>query len=408
MNTKTVKYIFMVLASLGLLSGMIASPAWGNPPLQGSATEQPAATGAPAATAVSVDDLSVISVDPLDMVAGPAGTRALISPDGKRFAYASAGKKTICLYTVAGQQENCIDVSKVPLTLDSLRWSPDSRKLALTENFLQYFLDPDIWIVDATTGQLTDVTDDGVVGSSMFKDMNANIDLSPYWSSDSTRLAFIRYIQTGKEISASTFFTIAAAGGTPERMGELQSPNRFSTYLLAWSPDGSEIAYNVDTAKKGTPENGVWLADLNGQNQKQILKAPQDLPGVIEFSPDGRYVLSIAHWATLPAEPAQSPVRVAPVDGSGDILVDQDHLVLSAAWAPSGAGLAYVVFDDAHPDTSGLYLTAEPGKPGRLVLPGMFMAPSPGADQLSWSADNTILLSTRGGKPLNVVHLGYK
>ena len=44
---------------------------------------------------------------------------------------------------------------------ESIRWSPDSRYLAFTENFFRRFTEPDIWVLDTTTWNVTDITDDG-------------------------------------------------------------------------------------------------------------------------------------------------------------------------------------------------------------------------------------------------------
>ena len=44
---------------------------------------------------------------------------------------------------------------------ESIRWSPDSRYLVLTEEFFRSFSEPDIWVFDTTTGKVTDITDDG-------------------------------------------------------------------------------------------------------------------------------------------------------------------------------------------------------------------------------------------------------
>ena len=100
----------------------------------------------------------VTSVDTLDMTAGVAGTSALISPDGKHFANVNTGAKTICSYTSAGQKETRADTSKVPLAESSVRWLPDGRKLAFTGDFLRFFVNPDIWVLDPSTGQLADIT----------------------------------------------------------------------------------------------------------------------------------------------------------------------------------------------------------------------------------------------------------
>ncbi len=406
MSTNTGRYSAILLVLVGLVSLWFSTPARSISPIQESVTAQATADNG----TLSVDDLVVTSVDALDMFAAVAGTSALIAPDGKHFAYLSTGNKTICIYSTAGQKETCTDVSKVRFAENSVRWSPDSRELTFTEDFIEYSIDPDIWVLDTSTGQLTDITDDGVNGTTVFKDMNANIDLSPTWSNDGKSLIFIRYIQTGKQFSAPTLFSIAADGGPPEHMGELAAHSvKFPTYLLAWLPDGTKIAYNVDTYQDNSPENGVWIADLDGQNPEHIFTShPGQHLRSFTLSPDGRYMLADVTSSVQPTTADQSFIRVAPMAGGGDFLVNEANLVIAAAWAPSGSGLAYIVLDDDNPDKSGLYLTATPGQPGRLVLAGTFIGPRTFGDRFSWSADNTILLSGRAGKPLNVIHLGLK
>jgi dipeptidyl aminopeptidase/acylaminoacyl peptidase len=280
----------------------------------------------------------------------------------------------------------------------------------MTEDFLHLFHDPDVWVTDMTTGKVADITDDNFVGASVLKDANANIDLGPFWSNDSSHVFFVRYVQTGKGISAPALLSVPAEGGTPQQVGEFApSTAKFPVYLLVGSPDSSKMAFLVDTALRDQGKDGVWLADADGQNPQQLLVTDAKLRvSAIEFSADGRYLIAIGPLNLPATRPEQSPVRVIPVDGSGASLVDKDKIVLAAVWAPSGHGLAYLVSDFVHPDTSGLYLTAEPGQPGRLVLPGLFFPPSPLEDRLTWGADNTILLASRGGRPLNVVHLGQK
>jgi hypothetical protein len=59
MSTKTGRSVALMLILVGLASTLIAAPARGNPPQQGTATEQAAPTG----EALSVDELGVLSVD---------------------------------------------------------------------------------------------------------------------------------------------------------------------------------------------------------------------------------------------------------------------------------------------------------------------------------------------------------
>lgn len=398
----------LILVSVAL-AALPASAAHGH-------TAQQATPGATEeAAAPSTDALTVTSVDTIDIVAGPSGTTAILSPDGTRIAYYQSGPKTICILTLTGKQESCADVGPALPTPDSIRWSADGSKLTFTEDFLRFFRDPDIWLLDVASGKLTDLTDDGARGTTVLKDMNALIDLSPTFTPDGKDILFVRYTQTGKTITGPALVTIPAAGGTAKVLGNLDTYERkFAVYLLDMTPDGSHILYWVDTIESQVGIDGAYLADADGGNARQILATPPKVfPYLIALSPDGQYVLSVAGQGQYGAlKPADSGVRVTALkDGPADkpaAPVDPDHYVMSAAWAPTGHTLAYVVLDRTHPDTSGLYIAAEPGKPGQLVQQGLYLAPSPQATRLVWGANNTILLASTGGRPLNVIHLGTK
>ena len=90
-----------------------------------------------------------------------------LSPDGKSMAAYDASSK-LCVYDLATQKERaCADLKakKIALRPDDIVWSPDSTKIAFAERAFEYLKDGDLWVMDAATGQLTDLTDDGYQGT---------------------------------------------------------------------------------------------------------------------------------------------------------------------------------------------------------------------------------------------------
>ncbi len=96
-----------------------------------------AALPTPAPT-LDVSSLSVTGTTDLDLLAGPARTLALLAPDGAHFAHFEGSQ--VCIYA-GNVQQNCTDFPDDlrSLDLETVRWSPDSRYLVMTENFFQLF-----------------------------------------------------------------------------------------------------------------------------------------------------------------------------------------------------------------------------------------------------------------------------
>jgi dipeptidyl aminopeptidase/acylaminoacyl peptidase len=214
------------------------------------------------------------------------------------------------------------------------------------------------------------------------------------------RLLFLRLVGVPLMDSyASVLYTIEADGSGLERVGILEG-RAFAVYALAVSPDDRYVAYNHN-APDNDDRNGLWIYDLEEGEARQLFQTEEayggaDVPMVMAFSPDGQYVLSINNWLDLMVgerTPENSPVRITPVDGSGEpFLVDDEVMVWTAAWAPDRPGLAYIVSDPSNPDISGLYLSSAPGENGELVLPGTFLSVNVMEQSLPFAQNGAILL----------------
>lgn len=370
------------------------------------ATPTPTATHTP--EAFRVDSLFVLNSQTIDLMAGVGRTGAYLAPNGEIFAYLQ--REEICIYTIAGVEQNCIpfDPQFKGLEPDSIRWSPDSRYLVMISDFFRLLIEPDLYVIDLEAGKMTNITNDRVLEFEMGNqdEFAGMIDVAPRWYGE--YIYFIRYTQNAGVFSPPMLWRIKADGSDAERVGTFTALERFSIYAFAISPDSSKVAYNFFVPGSNNPQNGVWISDLGGRNAEQLASLPQYLtPWTLEFSPDGRYVLTNAGFSGRGSEPEQSSVRVIAVADRQLIQISDTLFVTGAGWSPTGSALVYTVRDPKNPDADGVYLTNEPGEPGILLKAGAFIVPTGRAAQaITWTANNGLLLSNMPEALMSVLQLG--
>ena len=111
-------------------------------------------------------------------------------------------------------EKTCVEAKYVDFT--TLAWSPDSSRVAWTEDWAKRALDSDLWVFELESGELTILTDDGFEGTMIQAvDTNAQItvDVAPAWSPDSTSVVFAR---TPADRDSTTLYRIPATGGPPK------------------------------------------------------------------------------------------------------------------------------------------------------------------------------------------------
>lgn len=202
-----------------------------------------------------------------------------------------------------------------------------------------------------------------------------SLDEEPVWSPDGTKLAFVAkrtdvfppspniYVmdpsRTDQTINVATQVTHYASGEVP--LGE-----------LAWSPDGSKIAYAWGIASAGNQP--LWVTESNGSQGKPVQLATQGggptwspsgtqiaysfskqvyvknsdgsgtavpLPGGAgqepEWSPDGSRI-AFGH----PAHPAEFlDLNIVPAGGGMPTIVTSNTQFIFASWSPTGSQIAY-------------------------------------------------------------------
>lgn len=267
----------------------------------------------------SLPGLTLVNVQTLDDLLGASPRYAALSPDGNLLVYESRdGGRGLCVYRFDDENTTCTpyetaSTDENPVGLGSpteLNWSPDSRFVALTENFLLNLRESDIWVYDVENGAYINQTEDNFTGNPLTnrEDSEATpIDISPIWSPEGS-LYFSRYV-ANNNLHTTELHTIPSVSSTPASADDSQpvadfSPNvpmPFVIYNLTWtslgggaevSPDGTRLALLMRPTD--LRNNQLWIVDLADGSITQRLTTEavmmDELPEWIDdsgFIPEG-------------------------------------------------------------------------------------------------------------------------
>ncbi len=348
----------------------------------------------------------------LDLKGGVVGTAAYLAPDGSGFAYLDG--KSLCMYSLAGEKGNCVALEgDIHPDQETVRWSPDSTKLAFSENFFLTFRDSDIWMYDVESNTLKDLTPMENRKLNLMSNTDPNIiytvDVAPQWSADSQSMYFIRYSFSKSAEAQPSFYRLKLGDAQPEKVATPQTMTPFSVYGFALNHDETQIAYNLDSRNK--EKDGTWFLDMTSGESKFAAAATEDTaPWAYQYSPDGNQLLvigvDIKNGVGI-REPQYSPYYTLPISGGRQQNLNKDVYVFGAGWGQKDTTLAYTTVDQLHPENEGLYISSAPGQAGELVLPGRYIVPVPRMRlPITWAANDTLLLSQ--GPKFNLVVVQLK
>ena len=269
-----------------------------------------ASVGPSSATAEPVDAVSSIMLVEQRVIEIAGSQLIALSPDGEKIAASRpAGPEPteLCIHDVATLAERaCADVSSLDAGLwaDSVVWSPDSAWLAFAELWPQFIVDGDLWLMDASTGALSNLLDDGYSGAlgltsegdSGWED-TITLPSYPTFTPDSAAVTFSRGLFEDGEPGSVNVVTVPITGGAAVQLGDLERDTPGFDYLRKhWTADGSALYVSlVDYQASGLgPDSGIWVFGADEGEDRLLLgiSGPDEWPpSIVAVSPRGEHLL---------------------------------------------------------------------------------------------------------------------
>jgi dipeptidyl aminopeptidase/acylaminoacyl peptidase len=194
---------------------------------------------------------------------------------------------------------------------------------------------------------------------------NATTDMSPAWSPDGTRIAFMRRCwHSDDETDADKEIFVMNADGTGQR--NLTRSPRWEDEAPRWSPDGTKIIFASTL--------GLAVMNADGKRQHVLDYSSGGYGFAAPWSPDGKRI------AFVRAPGQHYAIYVMKSDGSGETRVTDARVEsYDPAWSPDGKKIAFTRGLGENPE---IYLMSPDGSGQRRLTHG-------GGESAAWSPEGT-------------------
>lgn len=356
---------------------------------------------ADAVTSWSVESSVVTELD-----TGTRGNLVLLSPDGERLAHIA--RRTLCLYTIDLQPEACVELDERSMPdIGTMRWSPDGRYIAFSEETYIRLVDSSIWLVDTLEADVFAVTEPSFarlpVGT---EETWPPIDLYPVWGPDDDTLYFIRWPASDDPPTAPLWlYRFDGLDSDPVEVAQLHEFGFATTTALDIVDDF--VLFNV-IFYSDPQQLGLWAWTPDADSPEQVFPDSDDRSFSLSVSPDRDQVLVLGErFINATGEnPLESPARLINLKSGESRLIDPERFVRHGGWSPDGSAFAYIVFSRRGEEGNGLYITSEAGVPGELILPGDFyVAIAWGIHGLMWTENDTLLIGDMAENTARIIRL---
>lgn len=248
----------------------------------------------------------------LALAGGRPATPAQAAADGmvEKILFVSdrgGSQVDICVMNADGSNQTRLTTDAGPDV--SPTWSPDGTKIA----FVAGRPIGEIYVMNADGSEQTKLTNIGGGVS------------TPAWSPDGTRIAFAYY--------DDGLYVVNADGSGVAQLTNLNDENP------AWSPDGTKLAFNR--------QGEIMVRDMSSGNVINVTNdAAYDTDP--DWSPDGT---QLAY--TTQVSGSNEDIAIINADGAGRTLITPFVLpALSPSWSPDGTQIAYTMYSQTGADVA--------------------------------------------------------
>ncbi len=279
------------------------------------------------------------------------------SPDGRYLAYLAkpAGATRMQVMLLDRRGGNATALTHVDQDIGGYAWSPDGRKLVLSmeppdplgegkpavidalhfkDDELGYLGEGRTWhlyLFDVGDRRLEQLTHGDLVN-----------DTDPAWSPDGRTIAFVRTREHGSDRDGREAIELvdARAGAQPRELLRPYAPNH---QHLAWSPDGSGIAFLQGRALKyyAYMQDHLYFVPVGGGPARALAPRLDRAVMSYAFAPDGKHIES-----TIEDDRTEYPARIDLASGSIHRLAPPGPYVVTSL--TQSAGHTALLYTDDH------------------------------------------------------------
>ena len=165
-------------------------------------------------------------------------------------------------------------------------------------------------------------------------------------------------------------------------------------YWTAWSPDGSQLAFNGGRG----PAADIFLVRTDGTGRRRLTTdSAQDIQP--DWSPDGKHIAFVSNRG------GSEQVWVMNADGGEPRrLVEGEGQAQNPRWSPDGTRIAYYETDGAGHDF--LTLVNADGTGRRRLGPGVWPSWTPAGDSLVFSGPEGLYIASADGSGGRLLRAG--